>query len=150
MIVYNRRKRAIYFQEQEQVQAQILQTARDAVAFGTASPAQIALVEGIAEEEELMAKKTQERGVGSRIIARLRGEWKEEEELTQQRKLAVEDARRELAAEQAQKMGVTAAVQQARAGASTQHVGGPLDQAAENAVSKGWFGWLMKGDKKDK
>jgi hypothetical protein len=155
MVVYNRRKRAIYFQDQEKQQAQILQVARDAVASGSASPAQMALVEGIREEEEAMQKKNEERGIGSRILWRLHGGWNEDKELEQQRKLALDDARREAAAES--NIGVTQAVQQARANAPTPTVGGPLDQIAANAAgnaekptySKGWFGFMMKGDKKD-
>jgi hypothetical protein len=156
MVVYNRRKRAIYFQDQEKQQAQILQVARDAVVSGTASPAQISLVEGIREEEEAMQKKTAERKAPSRILWWLHGGWNEDKELEQQRKLAVEDARREAAA-QSPSVGVTQAVQQARANASTPTAGGPLDQMAANAAadaekpmySKGWFGWMMKGNKKD-
>ena len=60
-------------------------------------------------------------------------------------------------------MGITAAVQEARANdtsytapaASTPIVGGPLDNAAEKVVnkaeaaSKGWFGWIAGGSKKE-
>lgn len=153
MVVYNRRKRAIYFQDQELEQAKILALARSAVAQGTASPAQTALVEGIREEEEAMERKKAERKAGSRLLWWLHGEWKEEKELKEQRKLAVEDFKRQDGGET---KSVTQAVQEARANAVAQPtVGGPLDQAAANAVqsaektSKGWFGWAMGGSKKE-
>lgn len=78
MIVYNRRKRAIYFAEEERAQARILAAARAAVAEGTASPAQAALVTGIAEEEEAMEKKKAERKIPSRLLWWAHGDWKEE------------------------------------------------------------------------
>lgn len=157
MIVYNRRKRAIYHEDQEREQAKILQLARDAVAEGTASPAQTALVEGIREEEEAMERKNAERKFGSRILWWLHGDWKEDKELKEQRKLAIQDAQRQQM-EQAtknQELGVTQALQEARANASAQPtVGGPLDQAAANAATsaektgKGWLGWMFRGSKK--
>ena len=91
MIVYNRRKRAIYFAEQEREQAKILALARTAVAEGQATPAQTALVAGIAEEEELMEKKKAERKIPSKLLWWLHGDWKEDKEIAEQRKLAVED-----------------------------------------------------------
>lgn len=160
MIVYNRRKRAIYFQEQEKEQARILQFARDAVAQGSATPAQIQLVEGIREEELAMEKKKTERKVGSRILWWLNGSWKEDKELEEQRKLAVREAQLQQAQAQAQaqaaqprELGITQAVQEARVNGTAQSglvVGGPLDQAAANAAgtSKGWLGWAFGGSKK--
>jgi hypothetical protein len=157
MVVYNRRKRAIYYQEQERQQAQILQLARDAVVSGSATPAQRALVDGIREEEEAMEKKKSERKFGSRILWWMHGDWKEDKELQEQRKLAMEEAQRSLSEQpaQTQDLGITQAVQEARANA-TGHttVGGPLDQAAAKAVDsaektgKGWLGWAFGGSKK--
>ncbi|KAF2191126.1 hypothetical protein K469DRAFT_736001 [Zopfia rhizophila CBS 207.26] len=154
MVVYNRRKRAIYFQEQEKEQAKILALARTAVAQGTATPAQTALVEGIREEEEAMERKKAERHFGSRILWWLHGDWKEDKELKEQRKLVMQEVKREQA-ENPQSLGITQAVQDARANASSQKpVGGPLDQTAANAaasaekVSKGWLGWAFGGSKK--
>jgi hypothetical protein len=157
MIVYNRRKRSIYFQNEERRQADILQTARDCVANGTATPAQTALVQGIAEEEMLMAQKVEERSLASRILWRLNGKWREEKELAEQRKLAVEDMRREAALAPAPALGITQAVQDARANIPQQPsvggpvAGGPLDQAAAQAANKtstGWLGWMFGGSKK--
>ncbi|KAF2107907.1 hypothetical protein BDV96DRAFT_557129 [Lophiotrema nucula] len=159
MIVYNRRKRTIYYEHVEREQAKILQIARDNVAAGNASPAQIALVEGIREEEEAMERKKQERKFGSKILWWLHGDWREDEELKRQRLLAMEDARKEqaMAAQKPQHLGVTEAVQQARADATGQapagSVGGPLDQVAANATStvketsKGWLGWAFRSKK---
>ena len=84
MIVYNRRKRAIYFAAQERDQALVLASAREAVAAGTASPAQTALVVGIAEEEEAMEKKKAERKAPSKLLWWLHGDWKEEKLLEQE------------------------------------------------------------------
>jgi hypothetical protein len=164
MIVYNRRKRAIFFKQQEDEQARILASARDAVASGMATPAQRALVEGIREEEEAMAQKKKERKVGSRLLWWLHGDWKEEKALEEQRKLAVLDAVKQVKNEQSG-LGVTQAVQEARTNSSPEPtlagapvnastVGGPLDQVAANAASstektsKGWFGWASGGSKK--
>lgn len=162
MIVYNRRKRAIYFAEEERTQARILEAARSAVASGTASPAQAALVAGIAEEQELMEKKKAERKAPSKLLWWLHGDWKEDQSIAEQRRLAVEEIKR-LEAQGNSNLGITAAVQEARANdtsytspaPSTQTVGGPLDNAAEKAVNKveatgkGWFGWITGGSKKE-
>ncbi|KAF2872121.1 hypothetical protein BDV95DRAFT_628542 [Massariosphaeria phaeospora] len=155
MVVYNRRKRAIYFQEQEKDQANILSLARSAVLQGSASPAQAALVEGIAEEERLMDQKKAERKVGSRLLWWFHGEWNEEKDLKEQRRLAVEDFRKK-EAEALQGKGVTQAVQDARAASHVTAqsnvqptVGGPLDQAASETTGKGWLGWAFGGSKKE-
>ncbi|KAF2473506.1 uncharacterized protein BDR25DRAFT_257999 [Lindgomyces ingoldianus] len=152
MIVYNRRKRAIFYEQQEKEQARILELARSAVLQGIATPAQSALVEGIREEEEAMERKKAERGVGKKLLWFLHGEWKEDKELKEQRKKTVLELKREQ--EAGQNLGVTQAVQEARANASTQSpVGGSLDQAAANVasdaqkVSKGWLGWAFGGSK---
>ena len=149
MVVYNRRKRAIYFENQELEQAKILQAAREAVAAGSASPAQAALVEGIREEEEAMAKKKAERKIGSRLLWWIHGDWKEEKVLTEQRRLAMENVQNEQAG-----LGITQAVKEAvqenRANSTPSPeptAGGPLDQIAANAASsaektsKGWWGF---------
>jgi hypothetical protein len=154
MVVYNRRKRAIYFQDQELEQAKILQLARDAVASGAASPAQVALVEGIKEEEEAMEKKKAERKAPSKLLWWLHGDWKEEKELSDQRKSVLQELKEEQKKKELD-LGITQAVQDARANVSGQpSVGGPLDQAAANAASsaekagKGWLGWAFGGSKK--
>ncbi|KNG49422.1 cytochrome oxidase c assembly-like protein [Stemphylium lycopersici] len=162
MIVYNRRKRAIYFAEEERTQARILELARSAVASGTATPAQAALVTGIAEEQEAFEKKKAERKAPSKLLWWMHGDWKEEQAIAEQRKLAVEEIRRQ-EAQGNTNLGISAAVQEARANdtsytaspGSTPVVGGPLDNAAEKAVNKaeasgkGWFGWMMGGSKKE-
>ena len=155
MVVYNRRKRAIYFQEQERQQAQILQVARDAIAVGAATPAQVALVEGIREEEEALAAKKAERKPASRLLWWMHGDWNEDKELKEQRRLAIADAQREQEAVKAQEIGVSQAIQDARANGSIQPtLGGPLDQVAASAASsaeetgKGWFGWAFGSSKK--
>ncbi|KAH7380727.1 cytochrome oxidase c assembly-domain-containing protein [Pyrenochaeta sp. MPI-SDFR-AT-0127] len=159
MIVYNRRKRAIYFAEEERTQAKILELARTAVAEGTASPAQAALVTGIAEEQELMDKKKAERKMPSRLLWWAHGDWKEEKEIEEQRRLAVEEIKKQ-ELRGGQGVGIAAAVQEARANstltsASTPVVGGPLDNTAEKAAQKveqtgkGWLGWMMGGSKKE-
>ncbi|KAJ4377834.1 hypothetical protein N0V83_000664 [Neocucurbitaria cava] len=163
MIVYNRRKRAIYFAEEERAQARILAAARAAVAEGTASPAQAALVTGIAEEEEAMEKKKAERKLPSRLLWWAHGDWKEEKEIQEQRRLAVEEVKKH-EQQGGQGLGVAAAVQEARANStpaitststSPALVGGPLDNTAEKAVQKaestgkGWFGWMVGGSKKE-
>ena len=153
MIVYNRRKRALYFEQQEKEQARILGLARSAVAAGTATPAQAALVQGVAEEEAAMAEKAAQRKFGSKIIWFLHGDWKESESLKEQRKLAAQElASAEGKAGSPAGLGITQAVQEARSSAPVQPVqpvqGGPLDQAAANVAttvektSKGWFGGL--------
>lgn len=170
MIVYNRRKRAIYFAAQEREQAAILAAAREAVAAGTASPAQTALVVGIAEEEEAMEKKKAERKAPSKLMWWLHGDWKEEKLLEEQRRAALAEFKR-LEAEGASEGGVesvTRAVQEARekvadkvsstlsTGAATAAPvkGGPLDQEAASAAQKveekgkGWLGWMW-GSKKE-
>jgi hypothetical protein len=156
MVVYNRRKRALFFEQQEKEQAKILELARAAVANNTASPAQAALVRGIAEEEALMAEKVAKRKFGSKILFWLHGDYKEDEDLKHQRKLAAEELAR-AQGESSAGLGITQAVQDARTNASIQTPrtvqGGPLDQAAANAVSsaektsKGWLGWAL-GSKK--
>lgn len=160
MVVYNRRKRAIYFAEEERQQAKILANARSAVAEGTASPAQTALVTGIAEEYEAMEKKKAERALPSRLLWWMHGDWKEEKEIKEQRRLALEEVKQQ-ELQGGSSLGVTAAVQEARANITTTPitttsapvVGGPLDQTAEKAVqaaektSKGWFGWGSGGSK---
>lgn len=160
MVVYNRRKRALFFEQQEKEQAKILALARTAVLNGTASAAQTALVEGIAEEERLMAEKVANRKLPSKLLFWLHGDYKEDEELKAQRKLAAEElarAKGESSPESSASLGITQAVQDARANAAippTRTVqGGPLDQAAANAAvsvektSKGWLGWVW-GSKK--
>lgn len=159
MVVYNRRKRAIFFEDQERQQALILETARRSVLEGKATPAQTALVEGIAEEERLMEQKKAERKAPSRLLWWLHGEWQEEEALKKQRKLAVEDFQKIEAKSTTQGLGVTQAVQEARANASDAVVGGPLDQQAAKAAkfadsttaaaSKGWFSWAFSSSKKE-
>ncbi|OAL49376.1 hypothetical protein IQ07DRAFT_587950 [Pyrenochaeta sp. DS3sAY3a] len=160
MVVYNRRKRAIYFAEEERQQAKILANARAAVAEGTASPAQTALVTGIAEEYEAMEKKKAERALPSRLLWWMHGDWKEEKEIKEQRRLALEEVKQQ-ELQGGSSLGVTAAVQDARANITTTPitttsapvVDGPLDQTAEKAVqaaektSKGWFGWGSGGSK---
>lgn len=148
MVVYNRRKRAIYFENQELEQAKILQSAREAYAAGSASPAQSALVEGIREEEEAMEKKKAERKVGSRLLWWFHGDWKEEKVLSEQRKLAMDGVKNEQSG-----LGITQAVkdavQETRTNSSPSEptAGGPLDQLAANAASsaentsKGWWGF---------
>lgn len=165
MIVYNRRKRAIYFAEEERAQAKILALARSAVAEGTATPAQAALVTGIAEEQEALEKKKAERKLPSRLLWWAHGDWKEEKEIAEQRRLAVEEVKRQ-ELQGGQGLGVAAAVQEARANStptsistptstSTPVVGGPLDNTAEKVVQKaentgkGWLGWMMGGSKKE-
>lgn len=162
MVVYNRRKRAIFFEDQEREQAKILALARDAVRSGAASPAQTALVEGIAEEERLMDIKKAERKLPSRFLWFLHGDWNEDKALKEQRRLAVEDFQKK-EAEAHQSGSVTQAVQaaqQTRANSTpVPPVGGPLDQQAAKAtafadntakgVSNGWFGWVLGGSKKD-
>lgn len=162
MIVYNRRKRAIYFAEEERQQARILEAARNAVATGTATAAQNALVTGIAEEEEAMEKKKAERKAPSRLLWWLHGDWKEEKEIAEQRRLAVEELKKhEMTGGSG--VGIVNAVQEARqnlapstsAASSTPLVGGPLDNTAEKATQKveetgkGWLGWMMGGSKKE-
>lgn len=166
MVVYNRRKRNMYFAEEERVQARILEAARSAVASGTASPAQAALVQGIAEEQEAWEKKQAERKIPSKLLWWMHGGWNEQKEISEQRRLAVEEIRKE-AAKGVQGLGVTAAVQEARANAtgassltssSTPLVGGPLDNTAERAAQqieakveqtgKSWFGFFG-GSKKE-
>jgi hypothetical protein len=167
MIVYNRRKRAIYFAEEERGQALVLELARSAVASGTATPAQGALVTGIAEEQEAFEKKKSERKAPSKLLWWMHGDWKEEQAIAEQRKLAVEEIRRQ-EAQGNSNLGIAAAVQEARANetststtfasssaSSTPVVGGPLDGTADKAVhkaeatGKGWFGWMMGGSKKE-
>jgi hypothetical protein len=160
MIVYNRRKRAIYFAEEERTQARILENARLAVAQGTATAAQSALVSGIAEEEVLMQKKRAERKAPSRLLWWMHGEWKEDKEIAEQRRLAVEELKKhEMTGGNG--VGIVDAVQEARhnlpssTSPSTPIVGGPLDNTAEKATqkveqtSKGWLGWMMGGSKKE-
>ena len=151
----------IYFENQEREQAKILSLARDAVAEGRATPAQTALVEGIREEEEAMERKKAERKLASRLLWWLHGDWKEEQALKEQRKLAVEDVQKEQAEalRKPQHLGVTEAVQEARAAHAITAaqlpptIGGPLDQAAANATAsmeqtgKGWFGWMFSSKK---
>ncbi|CAI6340434.1 unnamed protein product [Periconia digitata] len=159
MVVYNRRKRAIFFEDQEREQAKILATARQSVLQGTATPAQTALVEGIAEEELLMEQKKAERKTPSRLLWWLHGEWKEENVLTEQRKLAAAEFKQEEAQSTNQGMGITQAVQEARSNTPEAVVGGPLDQQAQKAakfadnaakgVSSSWFGWGSGGSKKE-
>ena len=149
MIVYNRRKRAIYLAEEERTQANILALARSAVAQGTASPAQAALVTGIAEEEEAFEKKKAERKLPSRLMWWMHGDWKEEKEIKEQRKLAVEDIRRQ-ELQHGQIPGVAVSSSN-----SIPAAGGPVDMAAEKLAqsaektSKGWLGWMMSGSKKE-
>lgn len=158
MIVYNRRKRAIYFAEEEKAQARILETARTAVAEGRASPAQAALVSGIAEEQEAYEKKLAERKAPSKLLWWLHGDWKEDKEIAEQRRLAVEEIKKhEMTGGSG--TGIVDAVQEARQNftpsSSTPIVGGPLDNTAQKATqkaeetSKGWLGWLTGGPKKD-
>lgn len=152
MVVYNRRKRAMFFEQQEKIQADILARARDAVAGGYATPAQTALVEGIAEEERLWQEKQANRKAPSKLLWWLHGDYNEEAELKKQRQLAVQEFQRKEAEQQQQGLGVTQAVQEARAGAApvaAAQAPGPLDQAAEKTVEKiaektggGWFSWL--------
>jgi hypothetical protein len=159
MVVYNRRKRAIYFEDQELEQAKILAAARNSVLEGSATPAQRALVEGIAEEEALMEKKKAERKLHSRLLWWMHGDWKEDKALKEQRALAVNDYKKQEAEAAKDMPGVTQAVQEARLSASQPAAGGVLDQQAAKAtqfaentakgVSKGWFGWVLGGSKKD-
>jgi hypothetical protein len=154
MIVYNRRKRAIYFAEQEKEQAKILGLARTAVAEGHATPAQAALVAGIAEEEELMEKKKAERKIPSKLLWWLHGDWKEDKDIAEQRKLAVEDFKK-VEAEMGRQVQDAQEGQAGVLSTSTPVVGGPLDNAAAKATqtaeekSKGWLGWLWGGSKKE-
>ena len=162
MVVYNRRKRAIFFEDQEREQANILGLARNAVSTGTASPAQIALVEGIAEEERLMEIKKAERKIPSKMLWWLHGDWNEDKALKEQRRLAVEDFQKKEAEAASQAGSVTQAVQaaqQQRANAPPPPSGGPLDDQAAKTLaftektvqkaSSGWFGWLLGGSKKE-
>ncbi|KAF1959817.1 hypothetical protein CC80DRAFT_489898 [Byssothecium circinans] len=159
MVVYNRRKRAIYFEDQEREQAKILALARQSLLEGTATPAQKALVEGIAEEEALMEKKKAERKLHSRLLWWMHGEWNEEKALKEQRKLAVDDFKQKEAQAASEGLGVTQAVQEARSNASGPGAGGPLDQQAAQAArfaektaegaSRGWFGGLFGRSKKE-
>ena len=148
MIVYNRRKRAIFFAEEERIQANILAMARSAVAEGSATPAQTALVVGIAEEEEAMDKKKAERKLPSRLLWWAHGDWKEDEQIKEQRRLAVEDIRM-------QESRQTVPSIDASESRSILTAGGPLDNAAEKAAEsaektgKGWLGWMMRGPKKE-
>jgi hypothetical protein len=158
MVVYNRRKRAIFFEDQEIEQAKILALARSAVLQGSASPAQQALVEGIREEEEAMELKKAERKLHSRILWWMHGDWKEEKALKEQRALAVQDFKKA----EADGTGVTQAIKEARASAglpirdqNETKVGGSLDQVAAEATtavketSKGWLSWVMGGKKSE-
>ena len=155
MVVYNRRKRAIYFEDQELEQAKILALARNSVMEGTATPAQIALVEGIAEEETLMAKKKAERKIPSKLLWWMHGDWNEEKALKEQRTLAVNDFKLKEAEAAKDSPSVTQAVQEARMNASQPTAGGPLDQeaakathAVEKAASRSWWGSIL-GSKKE-
>lgn len=134
MVVYNRRKRAIYFEDQELEQAKILSLARNSVMEGRATPAQIALVEGIAEEEALMEKKKAERKIPSKLLWWMHGDWNEEKALKEQRALAVNDFKMKEAEAAKASGSVTQAVQEARSNASQPTVGGPLDQEAAKAT----------------
>lgn len=159
MIVYNRRKRNIFLEDQEREQAKILARARSAVAEGTASPAQTALVQGIAEEEAAMEKKKAERKLHSRLLWWMHGDWKEEKALKEQRRLAVEDFKQKEVEASKESVSVTQAVQEARLNASQPTVGGPLDEQAAKAArfaentakgaSKSWLGWVLGGSKKE-
>jgi hypothetical protein len=170
MIVYNRRKRAIYFAAQEREQALILSAAREAVANGTASAAQTALVVGIAEEEEAMEKKKAERKAPSKLMWWLHGDWKEEKLLEEQRRAALAEFKRmeEEGSREGGVGGVTRAVREARdhvaekvestlstsTATAAPVEGGPLDQEAASAAQKveekgkGWLGWMW-GSKKE-
>lgn len=163
MIVYNRRKRAIYFAEEERAQAHILEAARTAVAQGSATPAQAALVTGIAEEQEALEKKKAERKIPSRLLWWMHGDWKEEKEIAEQRRLAVEEIKKQEMTG-GQGVGILDAVHEARqnftptptsTSSPTPIVGGPLDNTAEKVTqkveqtSKGWLGWMMGGSKKE-
>ncbi|KAF1921147.1 cytochrome oxidase c assembly-domain-containing protein [Ampelomyces quisqualis] len=163
MVVYNRRKRAIYLAEEERMHARVLETARTAVSQGTATAAQTALVTGIAEEQEAFDKKKAERNVASKLLWYMHGEWREEKAIAEQRRLAVEEIRKQESTG-GQGVGIVDAVQEARqnyapastsAAASTSIVGGPLDNAADKATQKaeetgrGWLGWVMGGSKKE-
>jgi hypothetical protein len=150
MVVYNRRKRAIYFEDQELEQAKILALARNSVLEGTASPAQTALVEGIAEEERLMEQKKAERKIPSKLLWWMHGDWNEEKALKEQRALAVNDFKMKEAEAAKATPSVTQAVQEARTNASQSTVGGPLDQeaakatkAVENTGSGSFWGSIM-------
>jgi hypothetical protein len=161
MVVYNRRKRAIYFAEEERAQARILEAARLAVAEGSATAAQSALVSGIAEEQAALEKKQTERKAPSRLLWWMHGEWKEEKEIAEQRRLALEEIKKhEMTGGQG--VGIVDAVQEARknltstsTASQSSTVGGPLDNTAEKATQKveqtgkGWFGWAMGGNKKE-
>jgi hypothetical protein len=163
MVVYNRRKRAIYFAEEERAQARILEAARLAVSEGSASAAQAALVSGIAEEQAALEKKQAERKAPSRLLWWMHGEWKEEKEIAEQRRLALEEInKQEMTGGQG--VGIVDAVQEARKNSTptststvshTPTVGGPLDNTAEKATQKveqtgkGWLGWAMGGNKKE-
>ncbi|KAL5114425.1 hypothetical protein ACEQ8H_007680 [Pleosporales sp. CAS-2024a] len=161
MIVYNRRKRAIYFAEQEKAQARVLEAARAAVAQGTASAAQAALVTGIAEEEEAYEKKKAERKAPSKLLWWLHGDWKEDKAIAEQRKLAVEELKKhEMTGGSG--TGIVEAVKEASqnltstsTATSTPVVGGPLDDTAQKAAikaeetGKSWLGWIMGGSKKE-
>jgi hypothetical protein len=155
MVVYNRRKRAIYFEDQELEQAKILALARNSVLEGRATPAQLALVEGIAEEEALMEKKKAERKIPSRLLWWMHGDWNEEKALKEQRALAVNDFKMKEAEAAKETSSVTQAVQEARRTASQPAVGGPLDQeaakatqAVENTASRSFWGSVIGGSKK--
>lgn len=161
MIVYNRRKRAIYFAEEEKAQARVLEAARTAVAQGTASAAQNALVIGIAEEQEAYEKKKAERKAPSKLLWWLHGDWKEEKDIAEQRRLAVEELRKQ-EIRGGQGTGIVDAVNEARqnsgsstSASSTSIVGGPLDNTAQKATikaeetGKGWLGWITGGSKKE-
>ncbi|KAF2024759.1 hypothetical protein EK21DRAFT_77983 [Setomelanomma holmii] len=163
MIVYNRRKRAIYFAEEERAQARILETARTAIAEGHATAAQAALVRGIAEEQEAMEKKKAERKAPSKLLWWLHGDWKEEKEIAEQRRLALEEIKKhEMTGGSG--TGIVDAVQEARqnltiaspsTASPTPIVGGPLDNTAEKVTQKveqtgkGWLGWIVGGSKKE-
>ncbi|KAJ5020599.1 hypothetical protein J3E73DRAFT_360590 [Bipolaris maydis] len=163
MIVYNRRKtRNLLCRRRAHTGQDPRSRPLRCRIWDLASPAQAALVAGIAEEQELMEKKKAERKAPSKLLWWLHGDWKEDQSIAEQRRLAVEEIKR-LEAQGNSNLGITAAVQEARANdtsytspaPSTQTVGGPLDNAAEKAVNKveatgkGWFGWITGGSKKE-
>ncbi|KAI9704513.1 MAG: hypothetical protein M1820_005587 [Bogoriella megaspora] len=158
MILYNRRKRAAWYQEREDERAEKLVEAREALARGMANDDQMLLInQERAAAEARLAQEQPKEGFNTRLFKWVTGASKLEE--TQNGSVGVEASKIEHETTNNDRqagLGIIEAVEDKRRigekPLEQMHLpGGPLDQQAQQnaneiaATAKGWTSWFTRG-----
>lgn len=162
MIVYNRKKRAQFFQEQKAIHQNAIHKAQQSIAAGTATEAELEFIQREKEHDAYLADKAREKAAKKGIFRRGR-EWlfsglSNEEEGAREFVKEEVDRGREKGSEvlrslEGEKERLQDKAQQAFADEKErQRIGGPLNRLAGSSTvvepdqpkSGGWTSWMIR------